>query len=87
MKKQVYKKIKGFDENLVFGEDSEVVKRATACGYKFRILKKPKKVLTSTRRFDNSNFFKIITIIAIFNLGRLLGHEFRKQGKFLKYFI
>ena len=61
VKKNVHQSIKGFDEEIVLGEDSEYIQRvATDKPFKakFRILKSV-KIQMSTRRLDKEGHFKI----------------------------
>ena len=82
VKKGIHKKIKGFDETLIFGEDSEYSKRASRIG-KFRILN-TKKVKISLRRLEEDEFIAFLKYF-YFNAGRLLGREFRGKSR-IKYF-
>jgi len=56
-KKDLHKKIKGFDETIKLSEDMDYVKRAGRVG-KFRILKTV-KISFSMRRYDNKGRFKV----------------------------
>ena len=83
-KKEIHEKINGFDESIIFGEDSEYSKRASKIG-KFRILKKPGKVLLSPRRFQEENSTLALKYVLL-NISRFLGHEFKKEKSKIKYF-
>ena len=56
--KDIHNKIKGFDEKIVLGEDSDYAKRAVKTG-KFRVLQGA-RVKVSPRRFDKEGHLKII---------------------------
>jgi glycosyltransferase involved in cell wall biosynthesis len=56
VKKEIFEKIGGFDEEIKIGEDHDFARRATKCG-KFGFIK-TKPVLTSTRRFERDGRFK-----------------------------
>lgn len=81
-KKEIHVKINGFDETLIFGEDSEYSKMVSRFG-KFRILN-TEKVKISPRRLEEGGFTIYLKYI-YFNVYRLLGHKFRKASK-IKYF-
>ena len=81
-KRDIHEKINGFDESIIFGEDSEYSKRASRVG-KFGIIKNPGKVFLSPRRFERENTLGLK--YAFLNLARFLGHEFRENSK-IKYF-
>lgn len=51
IKREVFDKVGGFDEQVKIGEDMELLKRVIKRGGKFDFLKVP-KVYTSSRRFD-----------------------------------
>jgi glycosyltransferase involved in cell wall biosynthesis len=72
VKKEVFSETKGFDNNLVFGEDSEYACRAVREGYKFGILKN--KILIDTRRFEKETSLPLKYLYL--NLLRLFGKEF-----------
>jgi glycosyltransferase involved in cell wall biosynthesis len=83
VKKQVHEDICGFDEKLIFAEDSEYAVRAVQSGYKFGILKTA-KVKISPRRFEDKKSIKLAIIYLLLNLTRLLGFEHRKNSFFRK---
>ncbi|MCK4892210.1 MAG: glycosyltransferase [Candidatus Pacebacteria bacterium] len=56
--KDIHNKIKGFDEKIVLGEDSDYAKRAAKIG-EFKILQGA-KVKVSPRRFEKEGHLKII---------------------------
>lgn len=58
IKRDIHNKIKGFNEKIVLGEDSDYVKRAARVG-KFRVLKST-KIKTSPRRLHKEGYLKII---------------------------
>jgi len=41
-KKSVFNDVNGFDETILYGEDSDIVKRAVEKGYKFEVMENPK---------------------------------------------
>ncbi|MBI2600381.1 glycosyltransferase [Candidatus Daviesbacteria bacterium] len=51
IKREVFEKIGGFDENIRVGEDFELVQRCSKRGYKFFFLDQP-RLHTSPRRFE-----------------------------------
>lgn len=51
VKKTFFEKIKGFDEEIVFGEDFDLIQRLWKNGAKFKVFSKP-ILYVSTRRFD-----------------------------------
>jgi len=55
-RKDVFDRIKGFDETIRVNEDAEYCQRASKHG-KFRIF--PQAILVSTRRFDKEGYFKM----------------------------
>lgn len=56
VKKNIFEKIKGFDEGIVFGEDFDFMQRAHKAGAKFAVFSKP-IVYVSTRRFEKEGLF------------------------------
>lgn len=56
--KDLHNKIKGFDEKIVLGEDSDYAKRASRIG-NFRVLRSS-KIKVSPRRFEKEGHLKII---------------------------
>jgi glycosyltransferase involved in cell wall biosynthesis len=56
VKKEIFEKIKGFDEEIKIGEDHDFARRASRIG-KFGFIK-TKPVLTSTRRFEKDGRLK-----------------------------
>ncbi len=82
--REIHEKIGGFDEELIFGEDSEYAVRAKKSGANFGILKKSGNILISPRRFQQEGL-KLAAKYVYFNVGRFFGHEFRKNSK-VKYF-
>ena len=83
VKKEIHNKLNGFDDTIIFGEDSEYAIRAKKIG-NFGILEKSDKIKISPRRFEKYGF-KLILKDIYFNIGRLFGHEFRAKNGF-KYF-
>jgi glycosyltransferase involved in cell wall biosynthesis len=51
VKRSVFEKVRGFDEEVAVGEDIELIQRITRQHGKFLIFRKP-KMYTSTRRFE-----------------------------------
>ncbi|MBU4512270.1 glycosyltransferase [Patescibacteria group bacterium] len=58
-KKQYHKKIGGFDESLLIGEDHLYSASIKKSGGKFGLIKS-RKILFSTRRFKKEGFFKVL---------------------------
>jgi glycosyltransferase involved in cell wall biosynthesis len=81
-KKEIHEKINGFDETLIFGEDSEYAKRAKKFG-KFGILNSD-KVFISPRRFEEEGA-KLIFKNLYFIIGKIFGYEFRENSR-IKYY-
>ena len=55
MKKELFDKVHGFDDEIVFGEDYDIMKRMGKLGIKFKVFSNP-VVYVSTRRFDKEGF-------------------------------
>ena len=72
--KKIHIRLKGFDESLRFGEDSNYVNRASKIG-KFEVLKK--YVYTSVRRFEKEGRIKSTLKYFYLNLHRLLIGEIK----------
>ena len=83
VKKSIHEKIGGFNETIIYAEDSEYAKRAVENGAKFAILN-PYKILVSPRRFENEGL-KYLLKCLMFQIIRALGYEFTEKSK-LKYF-
>ena len=82
VKKETYKKTGGFDEKIIYAEDSEYAKRASKSG-KFGILRAG-KIMNSPRRIEKEGL-KFILKVIYFNTGRFFGHEFVENSK-VKFF-
>lgn len=59
VKKKVFNKVKGFDEQINFQEDMEFVRRVMKAGYKFRIYQDP-YIFFSFRRFRREGTLNMI---------------------------
>lgn len=55
--RELFEKIKGFDPDIVFGEDFDFAQRAHKAGCHFGVYKFP-VLYVSTRRFEKEGFFK-----------------------------
>ena len=66
VKKEIHQKIKGFNEKVVFLEDTEYIRRLAKAG-KYRILEKP-AIYASTRRFEEHGWIRTYTKIIIANI-------------------
>ena len=55
IKNSLFIKIKGFDETIVYCEDSDLIQRASQQKEKFYVFSKP-KLYVSTRRYDKEGF-------------------------------
>lgn len=55
VKKEIFEKVKGFDENIRFAEDHNFVRRIRKIG-KFGVIKSA-KILSSSRRFEKDGWF------------------------------
>jgi len=82
-KKNLHQKIGGFDESLIFAEDSEYAIRCVKAGGNFGILKSS-RVFISNRRFEHENNLSLILKYIYFNISRFFGKEFRNGG-IIKY--
>jgi glycosyltransferase involved in cell wall biosynthesis len=82
IKAELHKKIKGFDEAISFGEDSEYVERASLAGGKFRLLRNGKKYIVSSRAFARYGRFSQSLACICLNFYRLFGHERKKEKHF-----
>jgi glycosyltransferase involved in cell wall biosynthesis len=56
VKKDIFKKVKGFDETIVFGEDFDLTQKVHKSGGKFAVFKEP-VLYVSTRRFEKEGLF------------------------------
>lgn len=80
IKRELHNKIKGIDETLSFGEDSEYLERAKKAGGKFRVLSKDNKFIISARAFRKYGRLSQTVAFAYLNLCRLFGKERRKES-------
>jgi glycosyltransferase involved in cell wall biosynthesis len=74
--KKIHDSIKGYDEDITFGDDSDYVCRASRVG-KFGILNR--YIRTSVRRFVKEGDIKSTLKYAYFNLYRLIIGEIKKE--------
>lgn len=73
-KKTVFKKVKGFDEAVMFGEDTEFVRRVAKSGFSFVFLKEPSYVY-SLRRFRKEGTLTLMRKTAPMGLKMLLNKK------------
>ena len=59
-KKEAFNKVGGFDNNLTYGEDVNLVRRIVKAGYKFKVLSKP-PIYFSVRRLKEEGRIKFFT--------------------------
>lgn len=83
IKKEVHKKIKGFDESIKFGEDTDYLSRASKFG-KFGVLKS-KKLLVSPRRFKNDGWLRTSLKYVWANIYMFSKGPIPIKSKFLEY--
>lgn len=83
-KKELFKKLKGLDPSLSFGEDSEYMERAKKSGAKFRVLNE--RFILSTRDFEKYGRFSQSLAYIYLNFYRLLGKERRKEKHFYELY-
>jgi len=84
-RRNVHKALKGFDENLEFGEDAEFAKRAKQAGYNFGLLRVCGKIGFSMRKAEKSllDELKWLAMNVYFTTGRRFNHEFRRGEKLI----
>lgn len=81
IKRSVFEKFRGFDEEIPVGEDHEIVKRFTTKGAKFIYLKRP-KVFTSVRRIKRVGHLKFATSMTLsFLFEHMVGYKKNPIGK------
>lgn len=78
VKKDVFEKLKGFDEGIPVFEDSEFVKRVFKMGFLFRVLNST-KIFVSIRRFEKKGVLKSIFKVIFGSLKRKFKGEIRKK--------
>ena len=76
VKKDIHKKIKGFDEEIRILEEHDYVKKCLKCG-KFRVINKT--INTSVRRFDLFGRLKVGKILVLANAYKLLFGPVKKD--------
>ncbi len=77
IKRDVFEKVGGFDENIAVGEDFEIVYRIVKNGGKFSMIKDP-KIHTSPRRFEKEGRIKF-AIKTTFSFFRVVSKGFRNN--------
>lgn len=87
VKKEIFEKIGGFDENVKIAEDHDFAKRAARIS-KYGFIK-TEPVLTSTRRFERDGRFKtylkyLLAALHIFILGPVKSDIFKYRFNYLK---
>ncbi|OGZ17387.1 MAG: hypothetical protein A2Z78_01295 [Candidatus Nealsonbacteria bacterium RBG_13_36_15] len=80
IKKEIHRKIAGFDEEITIGEDHAYARVGSRHG-KFGFLLKVPPILTSTRRFDHEGRFKTYLIFLLTGIHMLFWGKF-KSGIF-----
>jgi glycosyltransferase involved in cell wall biosynthesis len=83
IKKEIHKKIKGFDESIKFGEDTDYLNRSSEFG-KFSILKS-RKILVSPRRFKNDGWLRTSLKYVWANMYMFSKGPIPIKSKFLEY--
>ncbi|MGI5828319.1 MAG: glycosyltransferase [Patescibacteria group bacterium] len=78
-KRQAFKDVGGFDSNISYGEDSEILKRAAEKGYKFKLFKDP-KFSFSLRRFRKEGTLPLLRTYAQLDFGILLNGQFPRNS-------
>lgn len=71
VKKQVFEKLRGFNDKIKIGEDYDFIIRAGKKGFELAILKEP-KLMMSLRRLRSEGTLRILRKYAIANLHMLL---------------
>jgi len=69
IKKDLFNKLKGFDEEIVFGEDFDLIQRAYQLKAKFRVFLRP-ILYVSTRRFEKEGF-----LMTVYKSGKALLYQ------------
>jgi len=69
IKKNLFQKIKGFDDSIVFGEDFEIIQRAAKQKVNFAVFPTP-RFYVSIRRFQKEGFF-----LSLYKSGGALLHQ------------
>jgi len=69
IKKVLFEKLKGFNEEIVFGEDFDLIQRAYQLKAKFKVFKKP-ILYVSTRRFEKEGL-----LMTIYKSGKALLYQ------------
>lgn len=69
IKKNLFEKINGFDEKIIFGEDFDLTQKAAKQKINFKVFTKP-ILYVSTRRFEKEGFF-----LSLYKSLRAIFHE------------
>lgn len=81
-RKSIHNRIKGFDETLNYGEDSDYAEKAVEAGANFGILSEGGKVYISPRRFESKGTKFVFKNIGLALGMGVFGYKFRiKPGK------
>lgn len=62
-RRKIFAELKGFDESVAYGEDTEFVRRLSQAGYRFVVFKEPTYVY-SMRRFQKEGTLRLIRKLA-----------------------
>jgi len=79
-KRSTFNSLGGFDPDISFGEDSEILKRAVEKGYTFKLFKDP-KFSYSLRRFKKEGTLPLIRTYAQLDLGIFLNGQFPRNSQ------
>jgi glycosyltransferase involved in cell wall biosynthesis len=77
VKRSLFKRMGGFDEEIVHGEDHEFTMRCYEAGVELLILKYP-RLFYSTRRFDKYGFFNVLKKDATSAIQAMSGKPMKK---------
>lgn len=77
-KKEVFKKLKGFNPKLAINEGNDIVKKAIKKGFRFELYKDPTYSF-SLRRLRKQGTLRLIGNVSQFEIGRLLGRKMSKE--------
>jgi len=69
IRKELFKKIKGFDDSIVFGEDFNLIQKAHKLGAKFEVFKTP-ILYVSTRRFEKEGL-----LLSLYKSLKAIAHQ------------
>jgi glycosyltransferase involved in cell wall biosynthesis len=78
VKREAWRRVKGFDESIELCEDSDFTERVARAGYRYRVLRST-LVIASVRRFEERGYFRTLWKVVYTNTRRWFKGTYRNN--------